>query len=143
MFKSIIAAIDGSEQSLLGLRHAGELAACFGGRVILVHAYPHTSDLRDMVEYNTLVARRKLTGQRVLEAARKHLGAVAVEVEEDLLEGPPAEAILSVAEARRADLIVMGTRGMGSLKGMVFGSVSTQVAHYAHCPVMVVREKRV
>ncbi len=139
MFKSIIAAIDGSEQSLLGLRHAGELAGCFGGRVILVHAFPHTSDLRDMLEYNTLVAQRKLAGQRVLDAAKRQLGAAAAEVEEDLLEGPAAEAILSAAEARKADLIVMGTRGLGSLKGMVFGSVSTKVAHYAPCPVMVVR----
>ena len=141
MFKSIIAAVDGSEQSLLGLRHAGEMAVCFGGRVIMVHAYPHTTDLRDMVEYNALVARRKLAGQRVLDAAGKRMqeGAAAVEAEEELLEGPAAEAILAVAEARKADLIVMGTRGMGSLKGMVFGSVSTKVAHYAPCPVMLVR----
>jgi nucleotide-binding universal stress UspA family protein len=60
-------------------------------------------------------------------------------VEEDLLEGPAAEAILSAAAIRNADLIVMGSRGMGSLKGMVFGSVSTKVSHYAPCPVMVVR----
>jgi nucleotide-binding universal stress UspA family protein len=60
-------------------------------------------------------------------------------MDEDLLEGPAAEAILSAAATRNSDLIVMGSRGMGSLKGMVFGSVSTRVAHYAPCPVMVVR----
>jgi nucleotide-binding universal stress UspA family protein len=36
-------------------------------------------------------------------------------------------------------LIVMSSRGMGSVKGMVFGSVSTKVSHYAPCPVMVAR----
>ena len=56
-----------------------------------------------------------------------------------MLEGPAAEAILSVAAVRKPDLIVMGSRGMGSLKGAVFGSVSTKVSHDATCPVMVVR----
>jgi nucleotide-binding universal stress UspA family protein len=85
------------------------------------------------------VARRQLAGRRVLEAARGIVAGVPVEVEEDLLEGPAADAILSAAESRKADLIVMGTRGMGSLKGTVFGSVSTKVSHYAPCTVMVVR----
>ena len=43
------------------------------------------------------------------------------DVEEDLLEGPAAEAILSVAEIRKADLIILGTRGMGSFKGLLVG----------------------
>ncbi|MCK7482230.1 MAG: universal stress protein [Candidatus Moduliflexus flocculans] len=60
-------------------------------------------------------------------------------MDEDLLEGPAAEAILSAAAIRNSDLIVMGSRGMGALKGMVLGSVSTKVFHYAPCPVMVVR----
>ena len=59
--------------------------------------------------------------------------------EEDLLEGPAADAIVSAAEAHRADLIVMGTRGMGAVTGVMFGSVSTKVTHHAPCSVMVVR----
>jgi nucleotide-binding universal stress UspA family protein len=55
-------------------------------------------------------------------------------VEQELLEGPAAETILSVAAARKPDLIVMG-----SLKGAVFGSVSTKVSHEAPRPVMVAR----
>jgi nucleotide-binding universal stress UspA family protein len=46
---------------------------------------------------------------------------------------------MSVAEVRKADLIVLGTRGMSSLKGVIFGSVSNKVMHYAPCSVMVVR----
>jgi nucleotide-binding universal stress UspA family protein len=74
-----------------------------------------------------------------LDHARYQLGDVSFEVEEDLLEGPAADAVLSVAGVRKADLIVLGTRGMGSLKGVIFGSVSNKVMHYAPCPVMVVR----
>jgi nucleotide-binding universal stress UspA family protein len=139
VYASIIVALDGSEQSLLALKHARAIAEYFGSRLVLVHAYPHTYDLRDSTEYNNLIALRIKEGEAIIAAARKHLGRTSIEVEEDLLEGPAAEAILSAAAARKSDLIVMGSRGMGSLKGLVFGSVSTKVSHYAACPVMVVR----
>ena len=56
----------------------------------------------------------------------------------ELLEGPEAEAILKAAEDLHADLILMGTRGFGAVKGLLIGSVSRKVIHYASCPVMVV-----
>jgi nucleotide-binding universal stress UspA family protein len=139
MYASILVALDGSDQSLFALNHARAIAECFGSKLILVHAFPHTSDLRDSVEYNNLVALRIKRGEEIIETARMQLGRTSIEVDEELLEGPVPEAILSVAATRKCDLIVMGSRGMGSLKGMVFGSVSTQVCHYATCPVMVVR----
>jgi nucleotide-binding universal stress UspA family protein len=139
MYASIIVALDGSEQSVLALEHARAVAERFRSKLILVHAFPHTSDLRDSMEYNNLVALRIKKGEEIIETARKQLGRTSIEVNEELLEGPASEAILSVAATRNADLIVMGSRGMGSLKGMVFGSVSTKVSHYAPCPVMVVR----
>lgn len=139
MYASIIVALDGSKQSLLAIKHARAIAECFRSKLVLVHAFPHTFDLRDSIEYNNLVALRIKRGEEIIEAARKHLGPMSIEVDEELLEGPAAEAILSSAATRNSDLIVMGSRGMGSLKGMVFGSVSTKVAHYAPCPVMVVR----
>ena len=139
MYASIIVALDGSEQSMLALDHARPIAECFRSRLILVHAFPHTSDLRDSIEYNNLVSLRIKKGEEIIETARKLLGQTSIEVDEELLEGPAAEAILSAAATRNADLIVMGSRGMGSLKGIVFGSVSTKISHYAPCPVMVVR----
>jgi nucleotide-binding universal stress UspA family protein len=139
MYASIIVALDGSEQSLLALEHARAIAECFRSKLVLVHAFPHTSDLRDSIEYNNLVALRTKRGEEIIEASREHLGRTSIEVDEELLEGPAAEAILSAAAIRKSGLIVLGSRGMGSLKGMVFGSVSTKVSHYAPCPVMVVR----
>ena len=139
MYASIIVALDGSEQSLLAIEHARAIAECFRSKLVLVHAFPHTSDLRDSIEYNNLVALGIKKGEEIIEAAREHLGRTSIEVDEELLEGPAAEAILSAAAIRKSGLIVLGSRGMGSLKGMVFGSVSTKVSHYAPCPVMVVR----
>jgi nucleotide-binding universal stress UspA family protein len=139
MYASIIVALDGSEQSMLALDHARAIAECFRSKLTLVHAFPHTSDLRDSIEYNNLVALRIKKGEEIIETARKLLGQTSIEVDEELLEGPAAEAILSAAATHNSDLIVMGSRGIGSLKGIVFGSVSTKISHYAPCPVMVVR----
>ena len=46
--------------------------------------------------------------------------------------------LVKEAQKSKADLIVMGTRGLGTLKGFLVGSVSRKVIHYAACPVMVV-----
>jgi len=139
MYASIIVALDGSDQSLCALNHGRAIAECFGSRLILVHAFPHTSDLRDSIEYNNLVAMRIKRGEEIIETARKQLGQTSLKVDEELLEGPAADAILAVAATRKCELIVMGSRGMGALKGMVLGSVSNEVSHYSRCPVMVVR----
>jgi nucleotide-binding universal stress UspA family protein len=139
MFKRIVLAVDGSPNSMQAVDHACGLAECFGAKLIMVHAYPHTSDLRDAEHYDSLLGRRKSAGQEILNDARRRIGDRSVDLEEDLLEGPAADAILNVAQTRKADLIILGTRGKGTLEGLLFGSVSTKVAHYAACTVMVVR----
>jgi nucleotide-binding universal stress UspA family protein len=139
MFKRIVVAVDGSEHSHKAVRYARGLAEKFSSDLWIVHAFPATSDLLGYDDHARLVSRRKSAGQVILDEAHGLLGETGVKVEEELLEGPEAEAILAVAEVRQIDLIVMGTRGRGSLKGLLFGSVSHKVATYASCPVMVVR----
>jgi len=138
MFNRIIVAIDGSEHSNRALSSARELAERFGASLWLVHAYLQTSDLRSYDQFEKLIARRKLAGQSILDKARKFLGEINCEINEELLEGPEAEAILSVAEIHKVGLILMGTRGLGSLEGILLGSVSRKVTHHAFCPVMLV-----
>ena len=139
MYSKIIVALDGSEQSMIALKHACAIAIAFGSKLILVHAFPHTYDLRDSAHYNKLIAMRTIDGQAIIDKAKKSLEETSLEIDEELLEGPAADAIISSATVRNADLVVLGSRGMGSLKGLVFGSVSNKVSHYAPCPVMVVR----
>ena len=138
MFKRILVAIDGSEHSKRSLSCARELAERFGASLWLVHSYPQTSDLRSYDQFEKLIARRKREGQSILDQARKILGEINFEINEELLEGPEAEAILSVAEIQKIDLILMGTRGLGSFEGMLVGSVSRKVTYHAFCPVMLV-----
>ncbi|HXW79705.1 MAG TPA: universal stress protein, partial [Acidimicrobiales bacterium] len=59
-----------------------------------------------------------------------------VPLERHVMQGRPAQVILQAAED--ADLVVVGSRGRGGFAGLLLGSVSSQVAHHAHCPVTIV-----
>ena len=139
MFDNIVLAYDGSEYSIRALTYAKTIAERFEATLWLVHVFSHTSDLLGYEDFEKLTAKRKFAGQSVLDDARQKLNNTQLDIHEELLEGPEAESILSVAKNRQADLIVMGTRGFGSLKGLLLGSVSHKVLHYSSCPVMVVR----
>jgi len=139
MFHKILLAVDGSVHSDLAADYAGKLATVFKAVLLIVHAYPQTSDLLGYDDFEKLVARRKSTGQIVLKNVRERLASSSVTVHEDLLEGPEAEAILAAATAQQVDLVVMGTRGLSTIEGMLFGSISRKVAHHAHCPVLLIR----
>jgi nucleotide-binding universal stress UspA family protein len=139
MFKRVLVAVDGSEHSHRALKYAKGLAECFGAELYLVHIFPKTSDLLGYEEYEKLVSRRASAGEKILQTARNLLGEDGPTIHEELLEGPEAEAIMAVAETHQVDIIVMGTRGLSDLEGLLLGSVSHKVIRFAHCPVMVVR----
>ncbi len=139
MFSHILIAVDGSAHSDKALTYARGMAENFGARLMLVHAYPQTSDLLGYRDFERLVSRRQAAGQDIIDAARNHMGGTGLDIHENLLEGPEAEAILAAAETHGVDLIVMGTRGRGSIEGLLFGSVSRKVTHLATCPVLLIR----
>ena len=79
-------------------------------------------------------------GRRVLEGAEAALRRKGVKIVSSAVEdGDPVRRILESAKAAKADCIVMGSRGLGDLKGMVFGSVSHKVAHLAPCTCITVK----
>ena len=139
MFNCIVFATDGSEHALKAQAYARNLAMLHKARLFVVHAYPSMSDLLGFKDYSSIATHRIARGQKILDEALKSLQGEGLEVEIELLEGPTAEAILRVAEARKADLIILGARGLGTFAGLVLGSVTQKVLHNAKCPVLVVR----
>ena len=75
---------------------------------------------------------------RLLEVV-EHARAWGVETTYLLWTGEPGKSIVAAAEAERADLIVVGTRGLARAGRWLLGSVSDHVVHHASCPVLVVR----
>jgi len=137
MFRKILVAVDGSEHARAALDLAIDLARRYQAPLCLLHAFPHVSDLLGTPQYQHLIAVRSMAGQHLLEAAQTQVGDI-VPVETQLIEGPPAPAILRVAEEEGCDLIVLGSRGRGQITGLLLGSVSSAVAQRARCPVLIV-----
>jgi nucleotide-binding universal stress UspA family protein len=137
MFRNILVAVDGSTSSNDALTVAIDLAQKYNASICLVHAFLHVSDLLGAPHYEQLLEARSETGAAILESARTQVGDL-VPVETQLIEGPPAPAILRVAEEDGFDLVVMGSRGHGQIAGLLLGSVSNIVAQRANCPVMIV-----
>ena len=137
MFKTILLAYDGSEHAKRAAGVAKAEAEAHGARLIVVHAYEPVPDYLGEPFFEEALRRRLERAEGVLEEARALTGVP----KEDalLLEGVPAEAILQAARAEKADLIVMGTRGLGALGSLFLGSQSQRVGAEAPCPVLPVR----
>jgi nucleotide-binding universal stress UspA family protein len=139
MFNRILFATDGSKHAHKALEYVTQLAKLTQAEVVVLHAYESISDIFGEPGYDTILEHRQATGTKLVADAANALTAEGIKVESELLEGPLAEAILKVAEARKSDLIVIGARGLSRLQGLLLGSVSQKVIQHAECPVLVVR----
>ncbi|MBN1135319.1 MAG: universal stress protein [Anaerolineae bacterium] len=139
MFKRILLATDGSPDARQALVYVRDLALRDGAQVFVVHAFdPVPSYLGDLWR-DQVAARHVSAGQEVAGNAAQSLREAGIDVVVEVLEGPPADAILKVVDVRDCDLIVMGSRGHGTLASLLLGSVSHRVLSHARIPVMIVR----
>lgn len=137
MFHKLLVAIDGSRQGSAAIAAAVDLAQRYQASLCLLHAFPHVSDLLGTPYHEQLLAARTLIGQQLLDIALNQAGD-SVPVTAKLVEGPPALAILRVAQEEGCNLIIVGSRGQSQLAGLFLGSVSSAVVQRAHCPVLVI-----
>jgi nucleotide-binding universal stress UspA family protein len=138
MFKKILVGIDGSPQSFRAAKMAGDIARAMNSDLYLVVAYdPLPRELGESY-LETMIATRIKTAEEIYLTALQNCGEIQGKVIKEILEGPPAEAILAVTSAREMDLIVMGTRGLGRIASLFLGSQSQKVVAEAHIPVLLV-----
>ena len=139
MFKKIILAVDGSESAWRALKMAADLAGMSNGLITVVNAYQPVSPLLGNPDYKRRVEEHIAVSEQIVEEAEAQLRQQGVtRIEPNILEGPAATAIVNAAKARHADVIVLGSRGLTALKGLLMGSVSERVIGAAPCPVLVV-----
>jgi nucleotide-binding universal stress UspA family protein len=139
VFERVLLATDGSSHAEEALKYARDIASRDGAQVIVVHAFaPVPSYLGDPWD-DRAMARHLAAGHQVANEAAQKLQGAGLEVIVEMLEGPPADAILRVADVRQCDLIVMGSRGHGTVTSLLLGSVSHRVLAHASAPVMIVR----
>jgi nucleotide-binding universal stress UspA family protein len=152
----IVVGVDGSEESRRALLWAVEEARLRGAVLEVLHAWepqplptaspglaaglsPMPVDAGDYVE--TMDALRE-GAEALVRTLRAELGDAArgVDLRTTVVEGPPAGSLLDASTG--ADLVVVGSRGHGSLVELVLGSVSRDIVHRARCPVVVVPAQR-
>lgn len=135
----ILAGVDGSAPSRLALEWAVTEARLRHGQVRVVTAWefpPVTVGMEGLVRDPDVFPQ---TARRLQNEALQRVDSEGVTVTGDVVQGNAADVLLRAAE--NADLLVVGSRGLGGFTGLLLGSVSTQVLHHSPCPVLVVRTR--
>jgi nucleotide-binding universal stress UspA family protein len=135
--RTILLATDLSAASREATEHAVDLARRLQARLLIVNALekhrlsgPGSHERVDQAR-----GERESLLVEVVRSARE----AGVNAEFLVWDGEPGDSILAAAEAERADLVVVGTRGRSGAERMLLGSVSDHVVRNATCPVLVVR----
>ena len=139
--KTIVIATDGSEAARDAVSFGVGLAIDQQAEVALVHVVPRF-DIVPTIAFGLPAAQphpAATTERRVLEDASALAAARGVVARTKLLEGDVVDEIVAYADVVDADLIVLGSRGHGTLASAALGSVSQGVLHEARRPVLVVR----
>ena len=144
-YRRIVVGTDGSETAGEAVEHAARLASTVGAAFIAVTAYdPHPPGLdRDRAaapeDVKWRITASGLADDHARDAAQLARQAGVTETSAIAEAGTAAEALLEVADRRRADLIIVGSKGMSSPGRFLLGSVPNAVSHHAPCDVMIVR----
>jgi nucleotide-binding universal stress UspA family protein len=145
MFSRIVVGTDGSDTARQAVREAAELAKNTGASLYIVSAYDPVpaSRLREErleapSDIEHMVGPAEDVDATLAEAA-KDAGDSGVQVRTFARQGEPADAILDVADEEKADLIVVGNKGMTGAKRFLLGSVPNKVSHHAPSSVLIVR----
>ena len=141
----VVVGVDGSPGSLTALRFALEEARLRGAGVRAVGAWqvPTTVSASGVPALDPgLPDQLQLEARDALERALEDAGdlAAGVAIEPVVRLGAPAQVLLE--EAQDADLLVVGSRGLGGFRGLLLGSVGQQCAHHAPCPLVIVPHER-
>jgi len=169
MFENIFVATDGSGHAMRAVEVGAKLASTCGARLTIVHVAATYLSLGDAEKTPELPPDVRKEIKRIHDSlggletsalapvpapqsAIEHIGNAvldrsekvardngAKEISRVLAYGDSAEKIVAEAEKAGADLIVIGTRGLSDLGGLVMGSVSHKVIHLAHCPCVTVK----
>ena len=134
MDRTLVVGYDGSEAARKALEYAA--GRVNGGKLFVVTAVVPPPEWMGSPGWQQIIDEEHRRGEQLLEDAVEQLPDDVNYVTE-LLEGPAADAIVKVAEARDADAIFVGSRGLGRVRA-VLGSVSHDVLHLADRPVVVV-----
>jgi nucleotide-binding universal stress UspA family protein len=135
--KKILVALDGSKNSRRGLDMAIYLARQFDTK--LVGIYVISNIPKKYYNLNYPEKPLLISADKIMESAKKRCAQNGILFEKKIDFGDPGPKITKFAQSLNFDIIVIGTRGMSSLKEKFLGSVSNYVLHKSKIPVLIVK----
>jgi nucleotide-binding universal stress UspA family protein len=141
MFSKILVPIDGSENSKRAFNYALYLSKNLKGEITMLHVAdaPPTVYLQSQKVLDELLEKYSNAREKVFE---EYLGVAESEnvlIKTKLIFGEAGQEIVKFSLKDNSDVIVIGNRGMGHLKQMLIGSISSAVIHEAKCPILLVK----
>jgi nucleotide-binding universal stress UspA family protein len=140
----LLLAVDGSDCSGRAVDHFIDRMDWFKGGIEIhllnvQHPIPYGNRVSSVVGHEKLQEYHQEEGLAALKPARTKLDKAGIKYHYHIVVGEPAEMIAQYAKEKGCDQIVMGTRGLGTVQGLLLGSVATKVIHLANVPVMLVK----
>ncbi|WP_440948604.1 universal stress protein [Methanosarcina sp. T3] len=141
LYRNIVIATDGSENSRRAISRGIEIAKLSGATIHVLYVVDTCSTISEKWTACKEMIREVMMndGKKVMSKVKKIMEDAGVEVREVLLEGRPSDEIINFAENKDMDLIVMGTLGKTGFERFLMGSVAEEVVRYSKVPVLVVR----
>jgi nucleotide-binding universal stress UspA family protein len=147
-YQTVMVGTDGSDSSLRAVDRAAGLAGDAGATLVIVCAY-HAASEREVATAGDALGDEayQVVGSAPAEdtlrtAADRAKAAGATDVVTHAIGGDPVKTLVRAVEDHKADLLVVGNRGLNTLAGRLLGSVPSDVSRHAHCDVLIVHTVR-
>lgn len=138
--KKILLPVDGSESATRAVAFAIEQVAAFKGAAPEIHLLNVQLPIHSGFASQDQIERfQRGEADRALADAKRLLGQHGVNYIEHVAVGQIGETIAHYAATQHVEQIIMGSRGLGTIGGLVLGSAAAKVIHLAHCPVTLVK----
>ncbi len=134
--KNILVPLDGSKNSLRGLDNAISIARACQAIITVVYVIPiYPKNIFDAIM--PYYIRPEKEAKKFVAKAKKRAAQKGILLKSKIINGSPTEEIHNLAKSKKFDLIVIGARGLGSIKEAFLGSVSHAIVHKVRIPVLV------
>ena len=136
----IVVGVDGSGHSRRALERAAAEAVAHGAPLTVLTIHQAVRDVYGSVSHYpedaALTDKAKEAAQAETDQVLAALGSQPASVTVTAVHGLPVDELIKASQG--ADMLVLGRRGQGGFARLTMGSVTSQVAHHAHCPVLIV-----
>jgi len=139
VLKTILVALDGSEIAERVIQTLEQLVLSEDSKVIICHVFPTPESEMELPADRPLSESPTFSYFHIEKQLQSYQESLSVKSQLELVTGDPADEIIRLANIYKAELIIIGSRGLTGMKRIVQGSVSIQVVEEAGCSVLVVK----